>query len=913
MEIQDFLKVGDSQFQEENQKILELCKDPEFLVFLVETLSNSEVLGNHILLTKVLIVFSHFCKLNCSAFYEGLTNDQLKEQIIQLLFAIPQDLRSYIQHSFAIAAAADPEQFCDVINTILDLINESMPLSDIQTILLLTLEFISQTTIIGPVAEAIHGMIGPLIAAAGQAVASDPAAYAILGASASIIRVLMQKNLFHIDETLTDAISTFIEGCAVESEDANVLMMKENILDLFVSLIKNVYQGTYHEEGDEDDSEEESAEPQSPQSPQQPAATAAGQSHEEEVNEEMQKKAEILELFNSSVTGEILEGALQVTRSKQNDKIIDLLITLLYEMVLYDICPETVVTEEFFTNFIIPSAHMSSIDFSDYSNNPNVYIETSFTDENDFFMSARNSASRFTYIVAKRYLEHYNPIELLAQIGEDKNDAEARIFLLCAYASAPGVEIDPDLFEGIFNLLTTEIPQPLVSTILRFVSIVQPKDDPATSSAVATHFILNSEDLVVGHAGVMLLNQCLSVLDDKVEDLNGLLETPYEELFPKIQELSSQLGLSLEADVMTKLFRVGGPAVVAAAEGIIDQMFGMWHESASSNSEDKDENQEIKYIDSIISIIDSIAPETGAIEGLQEKIFSTLQENITQFPQSSSLTSELTLAAYIALKLPSTTEPLIHFIEFIIAHMNEGNAGIDFDDSIVLLIGAAILHQGNPLLGNGEFIQALGNTISAVLVQKPEGEQDDSSERSSDEISNAFILAALAVKLGVHDFIPFINNALSIIHSMNEKDLLKEERTKITWSAFYLFASSFLVAPEDTMQLFTPEAAQMVIEHFTKDLGNLSHRELKMGFIALTFFAKFNVPNAFDVAGNISGMLLDTDEFEEERKSQPLQIHQIQEFYDYRQLTAYVPALPFPIDDFNEMEFYQEVCESMPL
>ena len=67
MEIDEFLKIG-TEDQETNQKITELTQDPEFLDFLVETLSSEEVHANDTLLTKVLIAF--FEIFDTALFYE---------------------------------------------------------------------------------------------------------------------------------------------------------------------------------------------------------------------------------------------------------------------------------------------------------------------------------------------------------------------------------------------------------------------------------------------------------------------------------------------------------------------------------------------------------------------------------------------------------------------------------------------------------------------------------------------------------------------------------------------------------------------------------------------------------------------------------------------------------------------------
>ena len=883
MEIEDFLKIGRADCSEEDkQKIDAALHDPNFLQFLLETLSNEEVRKNNELLTKVLIAFSYFCKINFSVLAEALADDSLKDTIIQLLFALPPQNRKELVHAFSVAAAAQPESFSEVMAQIIGLIEESTPLADVHTVLSLVIEFIQGATNIQELAELLHELISTLVPAAGAAVASDPAAYLILADTAQIIKVLLLKDLFPIDEVLTDSIGTFIEGCGVEVDDPNVTAMKESILDLFVALIKKVYEGTYHEETEGEEDEEEGA---------------------AEVQQIDESKAEIVQLFNESITSSILEGALSVTKVKQSEKMVDMLVTLLYEMLLYNIAPEEICTEEIFTNFIIPSSQLSSSDMTDFSSNQNVYIETAFTDDNDEYMTARSSASRFTRIAAKRYLAHYDPIELLVQFGEDPRDTEGRIFLLCAYASV--MVIDPDLFEQIFDLLTTELPPFLVATIIRFVSIIQPKDDPVASSAVASHFILNSEDLVVAHAGVILLNECLNALDDKVEELHGLLETPYDELFSKIHEISESLGLSLEAEVMTKLFRVGGQDVVAAAGQLIQNFFQFWVQS-------KEESEDVKYIDSVISVIDSIAVESGCLEGLQAEVFGQIQQFITENPHCDALNSFITAAAYMTLKLPTATPEMIQFIEFIIGFISEGNSGVEFDSSLVLLIGGAILHQDSQLVGNGDFIQALGTLLTGVLVQKAEG-QDDSNERSPDEISNALILASCVVKLGNADFFSFIDNAIAIIAAMKDKDMFAEERTKITFSAFYLFAAAFIVDADAAMTHFSPEVCQLIMEHSKNDISNLAYRELKVCFITLTFFAKYHIPNSFDNAGNLSARILDADELEERRREQTLQIHQVQAFYDDYQVVAFCPALPFPIEDFSEMDFYQEVCESMPL
>lgn len=872
MEIQDFLNISSQDpeiAQATGVKLTEQCQNPEFLSFLVNTLQSEEVASNEILLRNILIAFKRFATLNWKAFITALSDDTSKEAIIKLLFSLPINHRDILQDSFVQAALQSEDEFIPVFESICGIIDSNMPLPDVYTVLSMCSQFISSAKS-GTFEQQFIIILQPIIEASIALISSDQYAFLILSAAATIHKVFILRKTISLDESFLACLSHYTESLALPGDADNQIKMKESILELLVALINFVYEGT-------DKTEEE-----------------------DEIDEQ---RREIIQSFNTDIMPQVFDVVCATTNHKQSRKMIDSIITIFYQLVLYNICPEQLVCNEVFTNFIIPAAHLTTQDFNDFNTNPNVYIEQCFTDDNDGELSARVAASKFTYQAAKKYIAHYDPIEVLFNISDNHFDLEARIYLMCSYAKA--FIVDPEIFEQIFDLLTTEIEPFVVATILRFISIIQPAEDPMAASTPASHFILNSQSEVVCHAAVYLLDAIFNEFGDKPEEFKEFVEIPYSDVFPVITNLSDTLNLPMEVNVLSKLFRLGGEEVIGAAGVLINQMINHWRTLAAEENYENEMTMEAD-IQGIASIVDSIPTETGLVHQFQGELLNSLTENINQYPHAAGIQAHVKVAALISVKLAGVSAELVNFLSVLMTKMNElGAISYEIDDYFGLLLGTVILNKDSGLLSNGDFINAVGQIIERVLAPIQNGEESDFN--SAAIISPVLVVAACGCYSGIPNFFNFIDMALNILQFPN---LPNKDKKQITWASFYLFSGALMADAQAALPKLMP-LTHLLCNLFGTQHRDVCYRDLKCGFVTLTFLAKENAPGAFDAAGSRSSEIF--DRFADEPEAPIQSVGAKNDFYANLRLDAIIPALEFPINQVQEFVLYQSVSDSMPL
>ncbi|EAY11160.1 hypothetical protein TVAG_498540 [Trichomonas vaginalis G3] len=898
MEIQDFRNISSQDpeiVKATGEKLMELCQNPEFLHFLVQTLHKEEVLSDKNLLRNVLIAFKRFAAVNWKALFDALSDDSSKETIISLLFMLPPDQRSTIQDCFVQAAINKEEEFLPVFEAIFGLINDKTPLADIYTVLSMCAQFITAPAAISFGVQ-ISESLNSLIEAAGELVGSDENAFLIIAATANIQKVLVQRKSLSIDQSFMKSLEIYIQGLKLEGSNANQTKMKESILDFFVYLIQFVYEGTT-------DSDEK----------------------EIDIN-----KAELVQLFNNDVMPALFEGVIATTHSLQSTKMIDGIISIIYYLVYFNLFIDDLVTEEIFNNFIIPAAKLTTEDYNDFNVNPSVYISQCFTDDSDLEMTARIAASKFTYHVTENYLAHFDPIEILSniEIPESKAelsfyfDLESRIYLMCSYAKiAP---IDAELFEKIFNILTIEIEPFVTATILRFISIVQPKEDIIIASITAGQVLQTADNIIVAHAAVNLLNEVFNEVGKDLDAYKEFIDAPFEELFPKVTELLDELKLPVETTVLSKLFRIGGTKAHEESVNIINGLVDHWCKLAEENNDANELTME-EDIDAIASTIDCIPVETNIQFHIQEDLLNKLKEDITQYPQSAGISQHVKVAAVLAIKLCVVTPSLADFVMTLLAQMNNSFINIDIDEYFAMLISSILLNKETNLTTNNDFVTSLGQKLQGILSPIEKREENEQEEyNSASNIVPALFIAACGCYAGIDSFYQFIDNALNILHfGMTNNGFDNEEMKLLTWASFYLFTGSLINNESMAIQkLMNDDVVEMLCKLYKSHFRDVCYRDLKCGFITLTYLAKNNAKNAFDVAGSLSSELFDRMRDDTEwmqnnvdKGIKDLQINEIIQHYNDLQLQAIIPAIKFPVseNEFNEFAFYQSVSNAQPL
>lgn len=881
--------------------IQEAQNDPSFVNFLLNIMQSPDVQKDKVIFEKVLIVLVDTARNHSSNFIDATDSAEVKQKLIELLFSIPQVFRPHIEECLISLAPSAPVEFSGIFQTIFETVNPESSIDDIYTAISFANKWTSNSKTAPFFQQNFIEIIFPYLQACTAEKEMTEVKANTISELAELAETLISKGNIIFNSSFDSAIQILCHLITQQLETKSGLKMKSSIFKLLFQIIYSVY-------------ERWKAIP--------------------DLNEWRQG-------FIENIVPGIFQSSLQASQQKMDQNLVHNLFHLFYIFITFGINYEQILTPEFFKEFLIPAARLSSDDINDYSLNPLQYITFCCEHEDVGFFSPRICASQFLKVVMTQYQSFIDPLPLILQQEEPNPedqlsllDFEARLYLLERYTitaytneTVEGeeneekechAELPPDVFETYFNLLTQEQPLYIVSALLRFVTIPMSKGDNAVVAiSVAEHFIINSVDPIVQTMAVRLMNSCFTSFgDDKLEQLNGIIEINTPELFPALLNLSSSLHIPEPAILIQKIFKIGPSDYTSIVEELVHHLFTLWRENETaingSNEENEDAGDEevegnidetnqlfvsSTLLESLTTVLESLPYDSPIIQSLSVQVIQQLAQDITDFPDNKSISDQIRVAAVFSRKLSTPNEDLISFISLIIQMSLDPPTIVD---SFVLLI-CPLMFNDHFDFCKLEFQEYLINFCQSLL--KFEGDPE------YDSISQSLVLASCMIQSKGEDFFPFVTSASQFLLTVGESKKSIESLKKkpiMIFGVVYVLASALFKDAEKAQVLLIAEIIELISEVAPTCCLKAAYREIKMTVTVLTWFAKFGHQKSFNAAASLFKPLLDMKEMDESLKLTKDNLMDRANLHREQELVSLSPLLQLPFDDFDELKFFMD-------
>ncbi|OHT03940.1 hypothetical protein TRFO_28727 [Tritrichomonas foetus] len=849
MELEVFSNIlnPDPQVRDKAVEIIQNAQnDPAFVNFLLNAVQSDAAKNNQVIFQSLLISLVDTARKHHGYIIEATRNPEVKQAMINILFSIPLESRAHIEECLLIVAPGAEQEFAAIFQSIFQTINPNSELADIYTAVSFAKKWIKRS-LKAPFLSNFSQIILPFLQICVASELDDLKAKTI-SELAKLTKTLISSGHVIFNASLDEIFNIFNKIITQPIQTQSGLQMKTSIVILITKIVLCAYESW-------------------------------------KCVEEMQ---EWRKHFISNVMPGIFQASLHASQQPMDLALSGRLFHLYYFFVSFEVMPQQILTPEFFTHIVIPSARLIGNDLIDYELNPIQYISFCCEHETVDFFSARVCASQFLSIVLKKYRNVFDPLPLIAQNSNDPLDFEARIFLLQRYTME--AELPPDIFETYFNLLTTEQPLYIVSALIRMITEPMAMKDAVVGISVAEHFIINAEDPIVQYSAVRLMDRCFKDFESQLDALNGIVELNTAELFPALLKLSNNIHLPEPTNLIKKIFKIGPVNYMNIVSELVMRFFQLWRENQAMED---DINQIVvgpSLMESITTVLESVPADSPLIQTLAPAVLQQLAADMVEFPLNSSISDQIRVAAVFSRKLSVPTEAQIQFIQCLI-QMNLDP--LDFDiESFIILVCPLILNQNIKFLEMG-FEHYLLGFCETVLKDDP----------SSDKIAQCLVLASCLIQAKGIQYFPFITTASQILQS---KPLVSfKNKPLIIYGVLYVFASALFVDAAQAQLLFVSEIPDIMCE-LLLNCTTGSYREIKMAVYVLTWFAKFGHKRSFDVAASLFKSLFDMKALDEIIEITPDTLIDRANLHAAEQLTSLSPLIQMPFDSVDELTFFME-------
>jgi len=852
MDLQVFLDLNNDNTekrQESVDKIMNSISDPSFFEFILELIENNINEKNEQLMKVLLVVLVEISRKKVDLVISMLNNELIRNRILWLQLNMAKEYRNFIEEVFLAAANANTEKFEEIVVYLLNSISDATPINEIASIVSLLSEW-SKSSSLSAVAEVFHSHILSIIHACISLTVINEDSCDLLGYIASILKELTNRRVFLLDNVLLESMLALSRVCTYDSAEIYVMHMKVCVIDLFSSMILNVFQKWKNEN-------------------------------------ELQVWREC---FSVEVLPSILSTSVEITKTPIDSKLGDSLFMLYYRFICFDIESDVFINEEFFENIVIPAAKLTNNDIADFVDNPSSYIAFCFDGSNEEHYTSRICAYHFVELSTKNYIHIFDPINLLMSHNDDMTDFEAKVFLLQSYVSV--CPVDPEIIEVYSNLLTQDIPPQLVVSLMRLLSMLMSHSDPISGISISTHFITNSDSYVIQYAASIFLDECLKDIGEGLDEIGELLELPYNDLFTVLLHLSNELHLELPTILMEKIFKIGGSAFTEFALELVKKLMLMWSSNQESGG-DIEELTAVAQMDSIVTILETMPPDSQMLKEFSSQMLQFLIDGIAKFPQSHSTPSQIRAGSVFSMKLSDPTQELFDFIDKVLSTPEVILESSMFLDSISLLVCPLISNPQSHFFtySNGELL----NKVSHII-----GKSLDLSE-DPDTISLSLFMASCLIQSGGYNIIELIPKTIDIVNNKKQSTVL--------FGAFYLIGSACLINIDVVKSLVNNETMCMMTEKITNRVP-LSYRELKYAIISLCFFSQLGCQISLTESAMLIKELLEMAEFEDSLKERGIYRNsQYERVLNEEQLLSIAPLISLPLDSYDEIELFSQLME----
>lgn len=863
MDLQTFANLAsfDQKVGNEARNIInEAQNNPSFVSYLLNTLLTPESQADPKIFQLILIVLVDTARNHVNNFITATNDQQVKQTLIQILFSIPLEYRPHIEECLILAAPSAEIEFSAIFQTIFEKIKPHSNIADIFTAISFANEWIKKS-LPADFFTNFSQIIHPFLQACAQGEQMDELRAKTISELAKLSETLISRGNIIFNNSFDSLFSTFCSFLVQPLQTESGLKMKTSITQLLSKVIYFVYH----------------------QLKSKPETTEWRQN------------------FITTVVPGIFQSAMQACSQPMDSQLIQHLFHLFYFFISFEIEPQQILTPDFFKGIVIPSARLVDNDLVDYESNPIHYILFCCEHEDIGFFSPRVCASQFLNIALTKYRNFFDPLLLLLPQQEqnengqpDLIDFEARLYLLQRYTMC--CELPYDIFEKFFNMLTQDHPLFIVSALIRLVTIpMSSGDNSVVGISVAEHFIINSVDKVVQMMAIRFMNECFTKFGiDKLGELNGIIELNTNALFPILLNLSNSLNLPDPMILIENIFKIGPQNYMNIVTDLIQHFFALWRENQATleSAEDEIEDNSYQIMESLTTILETVPSDSELIKSLSISVLQQLGKDMTEFPNNSSISNQIRVAAVFSRKLSVPIEAQISFISLII-QMNLDPS--DIVDNFVLLVCPLIVNNNNFNFYQFNLQEYLITFCQSIL--KLDDDPDDNS------ISQCLVLASCMIQTKGEEYFPFVTSAIQIL-------LSRPVEPVAFFGAIYVFASALFVDATKAQILFIAEVPDLICEMAhsccVSENNVAAYREIKMTVSVLTWFAKFGHQRSFTVASSLFKPLLDMKALDETIEITPDTLLTRANLHREEELISLSPLIRMPFDSFDELNFFME-------
>lgn len=807
--------------------------DPGFIGVLLEAAKNPP---NPNLQLTVLLVLLDVIRRRVN----DLADDGgLMQELVNLLFALPFELRPHIEEGILlIALFAKDTDFGVVFKSVLDAALAQQPVNarNVCTAMSLAAQWVHRSPSSTFLSD-LGAVVGPLIGAVAQDSEAGPKT---IGVIADLVKTLVKRRHIVLNGSFDEIVKVVSQVVVMNGDSAVVLDMKVMIIDMYVALVSAVF-------------------------------------------EDWKAIEEIVpwrEHFIAELLPIVFEASLEIPKLPLNEKIVCHLLRLFYVYLYFEIKPDMILSQEFFEKYVIPCARLTEDDLSDFDDSPCQFIAFCCEHRDSGFYSPRICASKIVDVVFEKYKQVFNPVPMLSQPCDDPIMFEAKIFLLerCAMRD----EIPRDVFESYFNLLTQDQPLYIVAALLRMIAPIMANNDGVVGIGVAEHFIVNAECLIIRFCAICLMLKCFSDFDSRLEDLNAIVELDLESLTRSLLQISNSLPLAEPSVLLEKLFLMAGTKLVEIVPNLVQQFFGLWH---AVQGEDDDNSEFIlapSLMNSIASVCEMIPPNSSMAIALAKAVLTQLAADIVDFPDNSSFSDQLAVAAVFSRKLSNPVPEQLMFIHAIFTTQADPSVLITNLNALVCPI------MLNPQSGFNEYEPLVAMCESLI-----------SPETDVDVLAQCLVLLACMIQARGVEMFPFVQTACQV--------LAAKQKSVILAGCLYVFATAFYVNAEAAKPLFNDQIVSVICDGIAIQAG-FAYRELKLAMILLSYFTREGSARAFEVATSfVLGRLLEMKALDDELPLTPDSLIKRKRLHEDEGLVSLSPLLALPIDSCDELVLFRSV------
>ena len=810
--------------------------DPGFIGFLITTAKSP---ANRQVQVPVLLTLLNVIRRKVN----DLSKDaSVIQDLVNLLFAVPFEVRRHVEEAIMLVALfARDTDFGAIFKSVLGIVMEQQPLNagNICSAMSLAVEWVHRAPASNFMSD-MGAVIGPVIGNVAQDSVMGPKT---VGVIAELVKTLVKRRHIILNDSFDEIVRVMSQVLATDSDSEAVFEMKVKIVDVFVCLVSAVFDDW-------------------------------------KAIEEIKPWRDH---FVSDLLPVVFQASTEVPRHPMNDEVVRHLLRLYYVYLYFEVSPNAILSQEFFEKFVIPCARLTESDVMDFEENPCQYIAFCCEHRDCGFYSPRVCASKIVDVVLEKYKQVCDPVPLISQPCDDPLMFEAKIFLLERVAMRG--EVPSDVFETYFNLLTREQPLYIVSALLGMITPVMAANDGAVGIGVAEHFIINSQCLVICFAAIQLMLKCVADFDGRLEELNGVVEFNMEALTTALLNISNALPLAEPSVLLEKLFLIAGSSLVQIVPNLVQQFFGLWR---VTQAQDDDNSQYVlapSLMNSIASVLEMIPPNSPMAIALAKVVLPQLGTDIVDFPDNSSFSDQIAVAAVFSRKLSTPVPEQLMFIHAILT--------TEADPSVLILnlnqLVCPIMFNSNS--GFTEY-EPLVNICRSLITP----------ETDADVLSQCLVLLASMIQVRGAELFSFVEIAAQV--------LAAKQKSTVLAGGLYVFASAFFSNPEAAKPLFNEQLVNLIIDGTVIQTG-LAYRELKLAAIVLLHLTSLGSARAFEVVTNsILPRLVEMKALDDELKLTPDTLIKRKRLHEDEGLISLSPLIAMPIDACDELALFRSIAPS---